>query len=411
MGLFDQAENLLPGLKPAAWRGLAFDMPDVSTEVGRRLVEHLFPGVDPAAYDDHGVLPDIISIDGVIVGDDYIAQARAFEAAFKQPGPGTLMHAWHGPMTVLLAEPATITLSTSHLRVAYFQATFKRVNALAGFGASGLISTAQQLITAANQVISTVVSMVSSVRTVSLSSQRYRAINRTVRKISVATVDLPVPFVAPFSGSTPDVDDLGGALQSVVDDYVDLIVPPPAVAPSAEAPEPDALDALDLFGSMLGATELILLEINRAPSPTDQALLFASSAALVAATAHVSIWNDYTSRSEATAARLEANFVFNQLAKTSELLSDTRYQALASSIGGNLASLSHALQVDINEAIGRLPAVLVLETNQPQDAFTLAHYFKGDDPAAVEAVYRDIVARNRPRHPAQVPAGRIEAIA
>src|SRR5690606_31070027 len=39
--------------------------------------EYLFPGIDRAAYDDFGLLPAIVTVSGILVGDDYVARAAA----------------------------------------------------------------------------------------------------------------------------------------------------------------------------------------------------------------------------------------------------------------------------------------------------------------------------------------------
>ena len=74
-----------------------------------------------------------------------------------------------------------------------------------------------------------------------------------------------------------------------------------------------------------------------------------------------------------------------------------------------LVDLQNALAVDINERIGRLPDVLVLNPDAPVEAWQIAHHLFGDEPQKVEAAYRDIVRRNRPRHPAYM-AGPIEVL-
>ncbi|MCM0751947.1 hypothetical protein DEA98_13700 [Brucella pseudogrignonensis] len=43
MMIFDSVSDILPGLLPASYRGISFFVPDTSTQVGRRVAEHLFP--------------------------------------------------------------------------------------------------------------------------------------------------------------------------------------------------------------------------------------------------------------------------------------------------------------------------------------------------------------------------------
>ena len=79
--ILDSVADLLPGLIPGQFRGVAFDVPDTRTEFGRRVAEHLFPGRDDAEYDDLGALPEVVSVEGVIVGDDYVPRIGNAEPA------------------------------------------------------------------------------------------------------------------------------------------------------------------------------------------------------------------------------------------------------------------------------------------------------------------------------------------
>jgi len=85
------------------------------------------PGVDYSAYDDHGIGPENLSVEGIYIGDDYILQGKLLKQAFEMPGPATLMHPWWGVMQAILIEPAEITFSANELRVVRFSATFERV--------------------------------------------------------------------------------------------------------------------------------------------------------------------------------------------------------------------------------------------------------------------------------------------
>ncbi len=78
--MLDDDGSLLPGLLPGRYRGITFHVPNTSIDAGRRVVEYLFPGVDPASYDDFGKMPGVVYLSGLIISDDYREQARALEA-------------------------------------------------------------------------------------------------------------------------------------------------------------------------------------------------------------------------------------------------------------------------------------------------------------------------------------------
>lgn len=124
---WDGWNDLLPGLLPAAYRGVRFHVIDSDHEVGRRLILTYFPGIDAPAVDDFGAYEGAIQIRGLVIGDDYIAQATALTAAFKASGIGTLLHPWLGEKLVQMERPARIHFSERELRVAYFEAGFTPV--------------------------------------------------------------------------------------------------------------------------------------------------------------------------------------------------------------------------------------------------------------------------------------------
>lgn len=127
MSLFDDIDGLLPGLLPAAWRGQRFWVINAQHSVGRRIQQVLYPGLDLKTHDDAGPLDGPIRISGLVIGDDYVEQAQALHAAFRQAGPATLIHPWRGPITCVLFRPATIEFDVKELRVARIDAEFDPV--------------------------------------------------------------------------------------------------------------------------------------------------------------------------------------------------------------------------------------------------------------------------------------------
>ena len=151
MGLFDISSGmLLPGCKPAAWRGQTFFIPDVSTEMGRRIVVTYFPGLDDPAIEDLGAAMGPIRGRGLIVGDEYVQQALMLQAAFMAPGPGTFLHPWIGELTVIVPPgAASVSFSAVELRVVRFEVTFQPVPAFGPWGGRAsvpIISTFSRLI-------------------------------------------------------------------------------------------------------------------------------------------------------------------------------------------------------------------------------------------------------------------------
>ncbi|WP_332130037.1 DNA circularization N-terminal domain-containing protein, partial [Azorhizobium caulinodans] len=190
MGIFANASALLPGLKPAAFRGLTFFMPDASIEVGRRIVSTYFPGRDGRAVEDLGRDDGPVRVRGLIVGDDYIGQALALQAAMQARGPGTLLHPWLGEMTVVVPEGSgVIHFNTLELRAIRFEVAFMPVPA----GVSVVVS-------------STLSALLSSVSTMLGAAQRLCAV-----VLGAATM-----AVSPWSAACAAATTIGALVNTAV---------------------------------------------------------------------------------------------------------------------------------------------------------------------------------------------------
>ncbi|ARQ59182.1 hypothetical protein EFR00_24895 [Rhizobium sophoriradicis] len=410
----DSISWVLPGLLPGSFRGITFHVPDASSDAGRRVVEYLFPGVDAAAYDDFGRAPGVISFSGLIVGDDYRTQAVALQAAFETAGPATLIHPWLGPMTVIAEEPAQIYFSDRELRVLRFSATVKRidtsVSAILG-GISGL----SDAIASVSAAASSLAAGVSSI----LSATRSKAVSRSHRVLTSTAAVLTAPagsaralprVKAAIGATTPAdpvaLDNLVVAAASVIGEYAATpAVSPAATATTAEQPTPLALMDLGIsFAEQLAGA------VADAPADADRALLLASVSQFVAATASQSAFADYSSRQEAQAFRARATTAIDTLTDTLETFSGSTFDVQSTTLRRAARDLQAALIADINETIGRLPAVVVFRNDRPLDAWLLAQHVFGDTPQLIEAGYREIVSRNKPRHPSALPAGGVEVL-
>ncbi|AJY46478.1 DNA circularization N-terminal domain-containing protein [Martelella endophytica] len=405
----------LPGLVTGYYRGIAFDVPDTTTKAGRRLVEYLFPGVDDAAYDDFGRAAAEVSINGVIIGDFYQAQAVALEAAFNQSGPAMLIHPWQGPMQVILTEPATISLASRELRAVRFSAKFRKVQT----GFTSLSNGLSGVLTAVALVASAASLLASAVSTRSISAARTRAVNR-----SAGVVQDAAGVLQPVNGSArflPRLQDATAQLAPTTPEAFDAEVADlasrfgeasqtPFVAAAAEAvPEvaatPAALTAIgvSLASSLAGA-------IAAAPSDPDRALIAAASAHCLSQAVAQVPYSDFDSAETALASRARMHAAADRLIESVGQLSSGRYDGEVDGLVSALEGLKAEVTGALNEIIGQLPETLTLTLAGPTDAWMIATHIAGENPAAIEAVWADIVARNRPRHPAQLPAGSIKVL-
>lgn len=413
--ILDSIGHILPGCLPASFRGVSFFVPDASTEAGRRVAETLFPGVDRAAYDDFGLRPAVVTVDGLMVGDDYVAQARALQAAFERPGPGTLIHPWLGAMSVILEEPGEITFSAAELRVARFSASFKRIRAGLGLSlgdtASLLLSAARSFL-AASRGLGAAPALASPNRAASL------AVGRTARLVTATWADVAVGQAASAVRAvspgldTRDARALSMAVAAVSDCIAGLVAAAaeePAVSPAAGAPDRSALPAVQAIDLLLAAGNRLVALQDDAPAAVDRVMLIAAAADAIGTAATLSVYVDHPSRQDAQAMRGRLTGALNAVSLSASAIEAAEYAGPAGAVGRPALGLRTAIAADINETIGRLPAVAVVATAVPTDAFLIAGDLYGDRPEMIEAGYRSIVERNRPRHAAQM-SGRIEVL-
>lgn len=98
-------------LRPASFRGLAFDVEGDSSTFGRRTQVHEYPQRDKPWAEDLGRATRQISLTAFLIGDDYLRRRDALLAALETKGPGTLVHPWYGELQVSVREPASVTHS------------------------------------------------------------------------------------------------------------------------------------------------------------------------------------------------------------------------------------------------------------------------------------------------------------
>uniref|UniRef100_UPI000B22CF3C hypothetical protein n=1 Tax=Mesorhizobium sp. 1M-11 TaxID=1529006 RepID=UPI000B22CF3C len=168
------------------------------------------------------------------------------------------------------------------------------------------------------------------------------------------------------------------------------------------------LTPTEAIALLLDAGGSIAAMQDDAPAAVDRAMLIAAGADAIGTAVSLTVYADYTSRQDALAMRAALTTALGVIATAVGTLD--AYAGPAAAVGRATLDLKAALAADINETIGRLPSVVVVATAAPVDAFVIANDLYGDRPERIEAGYRSIVERNRPRHPAQLPAGRIEAL-
>ncbi|MTW19357.1 hypothetical protein GJ689_24500 [Rhodoplanes serenus] len=431
MSLLDTALSALsPGLLPGAWRGVPFHVPDIRHEAGRRTIRTLFPGLDDVAIDDLGVHRGVIEIVGLVIGDDYVARAEALRVACETPGPGILLHPWLGEMRVVIAEAASISFSSRELRVARFRVGFfpapepsivASTLAAVMTAVSGLLATASAPITAVVGAAMLPVALWSAARGVArqittlvsaaAGRQRGAAALSAVLERPLVAVDDAVRAPAGRDSAAA----LAAALTGLTVPVATLAIGAPAAAIGSAVAAPAETE---MFGAGAGArtgagmlldlvAEVLGVEADMA---AERAVRLAAAAGIVAQAARVIAAIDHESRQEATRWRSRLFAALDRVEADAVTVAADDPQAVVG-LGAALAALRAAAARDINEAIGRLPTVVILTPPAPLSAWLVADHVAGDELAAVVPMLIDVTRRNRLRHPGLVPAAPIEVLA
>jgi prophage DNA circulation protein len=403
-------ESLLDSVFPASFRGVPFWITDTTREVGRRWQRLFFPGADASAWEDLGLFQGAITCQGLVIGDDYIGQLQDLEAAFATPGPGTLVHPRLGTLEVVLADPATTSIAEDELRVGRFSASFTPYTppALAEQDPlSAALAAVRQLrnqVTAyLGQVLAPVRLAVGAVYAVASFGAQVGSVLGTLVATAKGGIGLLPVLAAPIKnlssiGSLPASATFAPAVASA------LAAPPAAIALAAVTPRAGAL------GVPAGATALIeprvaarlLLDLATGMPAGPAGVVIAARALALASAAEVIGTITFESQHDAA----------GWLGKADAAIAATMQAAVlagpqAGQVWQAMAGLRAALARDLQSLMGRLPAVTTLTVPAATQAWVVANHLAGDTPATIIGQYRDLVARNRLRQPAQISAGAV----
>jgi prophage DNA circulation protein len=420
-------QSLYSTLLTATFGGVPFYVVDTSQEVGRRVQRFLYPGLDDASFQDLGADDGPIALRGLLVGDDYIAQTRVLRGVFRSAGPYTLVHPWLGSFQVVLApgQRPRITLAANELRVARFEVQVLPYVASQQPG----LDTLSQLETSLDAVTADAQNWLANAMSPLVNAlgafgyvQNYLQTAATVFSAAIAAVPgsateiaaaasaslalLAAPTTAPSAGWAVMT---AAQLVAVPVAMAGACTPalPAAVAAGGITTPATPADPADTVAALLAAIPGIAASTSSAaPAPAIaagmQAVIIAQAVAAAA-----NIIYDSQQAAEAQAAILYAAIDAAVAAAATAAQTDP---ANAAPVWRDLVGLKAALAADLNALIGRLPAVVTIHIATASNAWLLAQYISGDNPADVYATYQDLIARNDIFHPALVPPGAIEVL-
>jgi prophage DNA circulation protein len=91
-------------LGSASFRGVEFKVEMAALAGGRKTVAHEYPLRDVPFVEDLGRRARTFSIDGYVIGSDYLTQKERLLAALEELGPGPLVHPYYGRRLVACTE-------------------------------------------------------------------------------------------------------------------------------------------------------------------------------------------------------------------------------------------------------------------------------------------------------------------
>lgn len=110
-------------MRPAKFRGLSFFVEASELEGGRRLVVDQFPHRDDPFARDMGRAARRFSVDGYVLGADYLDQKQQLQTALEIAGPGELDHPYYGVKRVAV-ESYRLRESSREGGIVRFSASF-----------------------------------------------------------------------------------------------------------------------------------------------------------------------------------------------------------------------------------------------------------------------------------------------
>jgi len=120
----DAAQAWRNKMQPASFRGVSFSVVSTEGQVGRRNALHEYPQRDLPYAEDLGRKAREFTIEGFVIGENYMAGRDKLIDALEAFGSGELVHPYRGRLQVVVSSPARVSESTAEGGMARFSMTF-----------------------------------------------------------------------------------------------------------------------------------------------------------------------------------------------------------------------------------------------------------------------------------------------
>ncbi|MBI1407292.1 MAG: hypothetical protein GC145_14350 [Caulobacter sp.] len=388
-------------LRPGSFRGVPFQVPSHTKELGRRTEVHEYALTDEPWAEDLGRETRRWMLQAYVIGPDYMAARDALEAALEAEGPGVLIHPWRGSLTVSVEGRATVEESSAEGGLARFTIPF--VEAGANLAPAAEADTAGEAAEAAEEAKVVAADLLPAGFSIEgLPAFVSQAAGDLLGQFTGA-LDGALAGLAPSISSLGNLRQLGGDLLAKANA---LIAAPASLAGRViglvgqiRALAGNPLAALPALRSLMGFGSTLAHVLGDTPSRKRQRANQAAFVALVRRTA----------AAEAVAAVSEATFTSYEQAAAirDDLAAAIDVLALEAGDAGDddaflvLENLRAALIRDVGARGGSLARVFAYTPGQTEPAMVTAFRVYGDASRDLE-----IVARNGISHPGFVPGGR-----
>lgn len=382
---------------PASFRGVAFYCDATDGEIGRRVALHEYPLRDLPYAEDLGRKARRYTLDGYVLGVDYMAARDALIAAIEAAGPGILVHPYLGQMSVTVLEARGPRESTAEGGMARFSLTF--VESGEALFPTAVTDTTEAVAAAADDTWEVLAGEFSEVFDVTSRPAWVAAAAASLMDTLVsalAEVQDLIPSVPQAAVDfVADLETLSAGIETLIRAPQDLAMQVMGLVQQVALLPDRPLRALSAYRSLWD----VLSDTPEVPGDTgNRSQQAANQQALIALVQRVALVEsvrtaatvEYTSAQEAMTLRDELG---DRLDAVMESASDTVYNVMV--------PLRAAMVRDMADRAVRLPRLVTVTPAITLPALVLAYRFYGDAGRASE-----IVARNGIRHPGFVTGGR-----